>query len=50
MLHICIIMILSGKVYVIEEGEGGTFSGEFPEVYYNYALPLFPEIKGLHEL
>lgn len=40
---------LSGKVYVIEEGEGGTFSGEFPESYYNYALPLFPEIKDNHE-
>ncbi|WP_336686059.1 hypothetical protein [Chryseobacterium bernardetii] len=40
---------LSGKVYVIEEVEGETFSGEFPEGYYNYALPLFPEIKH-HEL
>lgn len=41
---------VSGKVYVIEEGDGGIFSGEFPESYYNYALPLFPEIKDNHEL
>ncbi|REC63574.1 hypothetical protein DRF65_05640 [Chryseobacterium pennae] len=40
----------SGKVYVIEEGDGGIFSGEFPESYYNYASPLFPEIKDNHEL
>lgn len=41
---------LTGKVYVIEEGDGGLFSGEFPESYYNDALPLFPEIKDNHEL
>lgn len=40
---------LSGKVYVIEEGEGGKFSGQFPESYYNCALPLFPEIKDNYE-
>ncbi|MBP2616424.1 hypothetical protein [Chryseobacterium jejuense] len=39
---------LSGKVYIIEECEGGRFSGEFPESYYNYAFPLFPEIEDGH--
>ncbi|WES99921.1 hypothetical protein P2W68_09880 [Chryseobacterium arthrosphaerae] len=37
---------VSGKVYVMEEGNGGLFSGEFPENYYSEALPLFPETEN----
>ncbi|RTZ45982.1 hypothetical protein EJ377_15125 [Chryseobacterium arthrosphaerae] len=37
---------VSGKVYVMEEGNGGLFSGEFPETYYSEALPLFPETEN----
>lgn len=36
----------AGEVYVFEEGDGGGFSNEFPESYYHYALPLFPEIEN----
>ena len=35
----------AGEVYVIEEGEGFGFSNDFSESYYNYALPLLPEIE-----
>lgn len=41
---------LSGKIYVIEKGDGGNFSGEFPESYYNYTLPLFPEIDNIQDM
>lgn len=35
----------SGKIDSIEEGSGERGCNEYSESYYNYALPLFPEIE-----